>query len=87
MNMLAIATMHVEKAGVFKKMSNKIPIKVEDTNLEVLARIAKAASRKFDCSMKIDFNNGNRQIEFIGDDSYKALIIEEVKEIFSKDEE
>ena len=68
-------------------MSNKIPIKLEDTNLEVLARIAKAVSRKFNCSMKIDFSNGNRRIEFIGDDSYKPLIIEEVKEIFSKDEE
>jgi hypothetical protein len=68
-------------------MSNKIPIRLEDTNMEVLARIAKAASRKFDCSVKIDFNNGNRQIEFIGDDFYKPLILEEVKEIFSKDEE
>lgn len=68
-------------------MSNKIPIKLEDTNLEVLARIAKAASRKFNCSMKIDFNNGNRKIEFIGDDSCKPLIIEKVQEIFSKDEE
>jgi hypothetical protein len=77
----------LKKPGVYKKMSNKIPIKLEDTNLEVLARIAKAASRKFDCSMKIDFNNGNRRVEFIGDDIYKPLIVEEVKEIFSKDEE
>jgi hypothetical protein len=68
-------------------MSNKIPIKFEDTNLEVLARIVKAASRKFDCSMKIDFKNGKRRVEFIGDDIYKPFILEEVKEIFSKDEE
>ena len=68
-------------------MSKKIPINVENTNLEVLARIAKAASRKFDCKMKIDFSNGNRLIEFIGDDCYKPLIVDEVKEIFSKDEE
>ena len=68
-------------------MSNKIPIKREDTNLEILARIAKAASRKFDCSMKIDFNNGKRQVEFIGDDIYKSIIVEEVEDIFSKDEE
>lgn len=66
-------------------MANKIPIKFKDANLEVLARIAKAASRKFDCSIKIDFNNGNRQVEFIGDNLYKPLIVEEVKEIFSKD--
>jgi len=67
-------------------MSNKIPIKREDTNIEVLARIVKAASRKFDCSMEIDFTNGNRKVEFVGvgDDFYKPIIVEEVEEIFSK---
>jgi hypothetical protein len=75
----------LRKAGVFIQMTNKIPIKFKDANFEVLARIAKAASRKFDCSIKIDFNNGNRQVEFIGDDIYKPLIVEEVKEILSKD--
>jgi len=32
-----------------------IPIKIEETNKEVLAMIVKAAYRKFDCSMNIDF--------------------------------
>ncbi|MBW2407661.1 MAG: hypothetical protein JRF17_09850 [Deltaproteobacteria bacterium] len=61
-----------------------IPIKIEDTNIEVLARIVKAASQKFDCSIDIDFQNGNRKVEFIGDEDYKPLIAEEVECIFSK---
>lgn len=61
-----------------------IHIKIEDANIEVLARIAKAASHKFDCSMNIDFKNGNRKVEFIGDEFYKPLIAEEVLEIFAK---
>ena len=63
-----------------------IPIKIEDANIEVLARIAKAASHKFDCSMNIDFKNGNRKVEFIGNEFYKPLIAEEVLDIFSKNE-
>ena len=63
-----------------------IPVKIEDTNIEVLARIVKAASRKFDCSMDIDFQNGNRKAEFIGDEIYKPLIAEEVECIFAKNE-
>jgi hypothetical protein len=34
--------------------------------------------------MEIDFTNGNRKVEFVGDDFYKPLIVEEVEEIFSK---
>ena len=63
-----------------------IPVKIEDTNREVLARIVKATSRKFDCSMDIDFQNGNRKIEFIGDEIYKPLIAEEVECIFAKND-
>ena len=61
-----------------------ITIKIEDANIEVLARIAKAASHKFDCSMNIDFKNGNRVVEFIGDEFYKPLVADEVLDIFSK---
>ena len=61
-----------------------IPIKLEDANIEILARIAKVASQKFDCSMNIDFKNGNRIVEFIGDEFYKPLIAEEILDIFSK---
>ena len=61
-----------------------IPIKLEDANIEILARIAKVASQKFDCSMNIDFKNRNRIVEFIGDEFYKPLIAEEILDIFSK---
>jgi hypothetical protein len=46
-------------------MLDIIPVKIEETNMEVLARIVKATSRKFDCSMSIDFQNGNRKVQFI----------------------
>jgi hypothetical protein len=85
-NVMTADRVHVEKKvrSVGRQMSNKIPIRFEDTNIEVLARIVKAASRKFDCSMEIDFTNGNRKVEFVGDDFYKPLIVEEVEEIFSR---
>ena len=63
-----------------------IPINHEETNLEVLARIAKAAARKFDCSLHIDFNDGNRCIEFIGDETNKALIAAEVEYLFNAED-
>ena len=54
-----------------------MPIKItcEETNLEILARIAKATARKYDCSMTIDFQDGNRRIEFSGDPSSKEKIV------------
>ena len=65
-------------------MKNMIPIRFQDANKEVLARIVKAASKKFNCTMKIDFENGRRTAEFIGDDIYRPLIAEEVEGIFRR---
>ncbi len=62
-----------------------IPINREETNLEILARIAKAAARKFDCSLHIDFSEGNRRIEFIGDEANKVLIAAEMEYLFDAD--
>ncbi len=59
-----------------------IPINREETNLEVLARIAKATARKYNCSLNIDYSNGNRRIEFIGDETDKALIAAEMESLF-----
>jgi len=67
-------------------MLDIIPVKIEETNMEVLARIVKATSRKFDCSMNIDFQNGNRKVQFIGDEIFKPLIEEDVEFIFTKKE-
>jgi len=63
-------------------MSPKINIAREDTNTEVLARIVKAESRKYDCSMEIDFSNGNRITKFVGDETLKPHIADEVRKIF-----
>ena len=65
-------------------MTYKIPITVEETNKEILARMIKATARKFNCSMVIDFRDGNRTIEFVGDEAFKPQIIEELKTIFKK---
>jgi hypothetical protein len=65
-------------------MEQVVPVRFEDANKEILARIVKAASKKFNCTMKIDFKNGNRTAEFVGDDIYKPFIAEEIEEIFRK---
>jgi hypothetical protein len=67
-------------------MPGMIPVKIEDTNMEVLAMIVRALSRKYDCSMDIDFQNGNRKAEFIGDEIFKPFISEEVECIFARKE-
>jgi hypothetical protein len=66
-------------------MSRKIPIQREDTNMEVLARIVKAASRKYECTMEIDFQNGNRKAVFVGNEMYKPHIAREIQRIFGAD--
>lgn len=60
-----------------------IKINREETNIEVLARIAKATARQYDCSMQIDFQNGKRQIEFIGNQECKAKIANAVQDYFN----
>ncbi len=65
-------------------MENVIPVRFEDASKEILARIVKAASKKFNCTMRIDFKNGRRTAEFIGDDVYKPFIADEVEDIFRR---
>lgn len=59
-----------------------IKINREETNLEVLARIAKAAASQYDCSLRIDFQDGKRRIEFVGDDACKCRIADRVRRCF-----
>ena len=68
-------------------MSNKIPLKIENTNNEVLARIIKATAKKYNCNLVIDFSNGNRKVEFTGDEACKPLILEKLKDILKYDKE
>jgi len=66
-------------------MSNKIPVQIEETNKEVLARIIKATAQKYNCNLVIDFSNGNRKVEFTGDEACKPLIVEKLKDILKYD--
>jgi hypothetical protein len=65
---------------------NMVRIQFEDTNLEVMARIVKAASRKYNCDVEIDFSNGIRKVVFIGDEEMKPYIAGEVLDIFESKE-
>ena len=65
-------------------MNRNIPIHKQDDNTEVLARIVKATSQKYDCDMRIDFQQGNCEARFVGDETLKPFIAEDVKMIFAK---
>jgi hypothetical protein len=65
---------------------NMVPIQIEDANLEIMARIVKAASRKYNCDVEIDFSNGVRKVVFTGDEEMKAYIAGEVLDIFESKE-
>ncbi|MCP4113200.1 MAG: hypothetical protein GY749_48000 [Desulfobacteraceae bacterium] len=61
---------------------NAIPVNIEADNTEVFARIVKAAAVRYDCSVSIDFSDGRRSVEFIGDELLMPHIIEEALAIF-----
>jgi len=61
-----------------------IPVRIEDTSMEIYARIARAEAQKFDCSIDIDFSDTNRNISLVGDKSNVPHIMEEVKNIFMR---
>jgi hypothetical protein len=65
-------------------MTNEIRINREETNTEVLARIVKAVSKKYNCSVEIDFQDGKRTFEFVGDEASKSRIAREVQNIFDR---
>jgi hypothetical protein len=65
---------------------NMVPIQIEDANLEIMARIVKAASHKYNCDVEIDFRNGARKVVFKGDEEMKGYIAGEVMDIFESRE-
>jgi len=62
---------------------NHIPLNLEDTSMEVFARIARSEARKYDCSMDIDYSGTNRNIRLHGDSAYAPQIMENLKNIFN----
>ncbi len=73
----------LEKGGI---MSPVVTINRKDANMEILARIVKSTSKKYGCSMNIDFSGGRRLAEFVGDSTLKPFIVEEVESLFKKDQ-
>ncbi len=60
----------------------KFRVNIENTNAEVFARIMKSTASKYDCSVDIDFNDGKRDIRFVGDNAVKRHVVKEVADIF-----
>ena len=65
---------------------NMVPIQIEDANLEIMARIVKAASHKYNCDVEIDFSNGIRKVVFTGAEEMKDYIAAEILDIFESKE-
>ncbi|MBF0099374.1 MAG: hypothetical protein HQK77_00550 [Desulfobacterales bacterium] len=59
-------------------MKEHLAIHIEETNLEIFDRMVKATAKKYDCSLHIDFQNGNKVVKFIGANSYLPHIVDEV---------
>ncbi len=63
---------------------NHIPLNLEDTSMEIFARIARQEAHKYDCSMDIDYTGTNRNIRMRGDCACTPQILENLKNIFIK---
>jgi hypothetical protein len=66
---------------------SKIPldmVNVKDTSIEIYARIVKAKGKQYECSVDIDFKDGNRVCTFSNEDQECVThIMEEVKDMFT----
>lgn len=58
------------------------PIHYQETNAEIYARIAQSVASKYGCVMNINFREGCRKVEFLGDESCKHHIATEIQNIF-----
>jgi hypothetical protein len=58
------------------------PIRYEERNAEIYARIAQSVASKYGCVMKLDFDKGIGKVEFVGDDACKHRIAAEMQNIF-----
>lgn len=52
-----------------------------ENNIEILAKITRAAAAKFNCDMRIFYQDGRLQSVFYGEEVYKPKIITEVLDI------
>ncbi len=63
-------------------MMNKIPLNIEDTSVEIYARIVKSEAQKYGCDVVIDFSDQNRNFFFKDKDDCNSHILADVKDIF-----
>jgi hypothetical protein len=61
---------------------NKIPLNIEDTSVEIFARIVKSEANKYGCDVEVDFSNENRDFFFKDEDECNSHIVADVRDIF-----
>ncbi len=62
-------------------MKTSLSVNIVDRSEEILARIVQSVSRKYDCDLKIEFQEGQLVTKFVGDPTYKQWIARETNEI------
>jgi hypothetical protein len=61
---------------------NKIPLNIEDTSVEIFARIVKSEANKYGCDVEVDFSDENRDFFFKDEDECNSHIVADVRDIF-----
>lgn len=62
-------------------MEALFPVHQIENNIEIMAMIVQAVATKYDCSMRIFYQDGRMQTVFDGEEIYKPRIITEVLDI------
>ncbi len=58
---------------------------IRDATVEVFARIVKAEAAKYGCDMRVEYDEGENFVRFLGDTECVPHIVEDVKKIFGGD--
>ncbi|WP_373501304.1 hypothetical protein [Desulfococcus sp.] len=57
-----------------------LTINVKNTNLAVISKLLNSACAKYECS--VTYNPENNSVHFSGDDSLRAIVIEDTMNLF-----
>lgn len=55
-------------------------VNAKNTNLEVISKLLNSACAKYECS--VTYNAENNSVHFSGDDSLRAVVIEDTMNLF-----
>lgn len=58
-------------------------VNAKNTNLEVISKLLNSACAKYECS--VTYNAENNSVHFSGDDSLRAVVIEDTMNLFRGD--